>query len=387
MAHRAGGLLRLGATLVMLATLAGCVAFGDIAPPVTQIEQSVGDSLNQAILLNIVRASRQEPLYFTSISQIGGSGTADLKTGLPNIVVGAAASGAAGQLTFTNALDNTQSTNFQVGVLNSQDFYRGLLTPINLLEANLLMHQGFTRDMVFSLLVDRARLVSGGNVVEIPNDPEDPRYPKFQQYLQLAIVYGLTIESYEAPNPDYAAASASKKTAGNAATGASPSTSVPASRSIPAAKLCFDPVLTDPNHLAFVKSSPAKCNDIEGQAGTTSRRAELTFTIDGVKTSFEVVLRSPFQIFHYLGELLTSDLTQKPAIAGGSVGLEPLMVVSAGNASSSCFTSINYAGASYCIPQRGSDQTRQAFSLINQILALNTSSSDLPVTTTIQIAP
>ena len=81
--------LRVAALGVLAASLAGCVAFGDITPHVDEIDQSVGSSLNQAILLNIIRASRNEPLYFTSISQVSGSGNADLKTGLPNIVLGA----------------------------------------------------------------------------------------------------------------------------------------------------------------------------------------------------------------------------------------------------------------------------------------------------------
>jgi hypothetical protein len=385
MGRLAERLLRVGLMLATLGALTGCVAFGDIAPPVTQIDQSVGASLNQAILLNIVRASRNEPLYFTSISQIGGSGTADLKTGLPNIILGADNTSAAGQLTFTNAVDNTQSTNFQVGVLNSQDFYRGLLTPINLLEANLLMHQGFTREMVFSLLVDRARLVANGNVVEIPNDPADPRYADFLKYLNLAIVYGLTIESYEAPNPDYSAGGAGRKASGGAATGGAGG--APEPRTIPVAKLCFDPVLADPSHAAFIKSSPAKCTNLDGEAGPKGRHSELAFTIGGVKTSFQVVLRSPFQIFQFLGEQLNADLAQRVEIGGDSLGQEPLMVVRPRGDASDCFTAVNYAGAAYCVPQHGSDRTRQAFSLINQILALNTSPADLPVTTTIQIAP
>jgi hypothetical protein len=44
MAQFAGRLLRLGATLAALGALTGCVAFGDLAPPVTEIDQSVGPS-------------------------------------------------------------------------------------------------------------------------------------------------------------------------------------------------------------------------------------------------------------------------------------------------------------------------------------------------------
>ncbi len=370
------GLLRSLTAGAAALSLAGCVAFGNITPHVDQIDQSIGSSLNRAILLNIVRASRDEPLYFTSISQVGGSGNADLKTGLPNISIGPAA--ASNQLVFTNAADNSESTNFQLGVLNSHDFYEGLLRPIDLVEANLLIHQGFSREMVFSVLVDKARIHSGGAVREIRNDPADDDFQEFQSYLQRALVYGLTIETYRMANPDLAGGRARGGTAGAGAAGGGQSAAPPF---VNAGKLCFDPALADPANLGFVNGSPAKCGDASGTA--RSAMQALTFHIGGKDESFEVILRSPFQIFQYLGGMLADGTAGKVQIGGDHAGLEPLLVVNA--AGSPCFTDISYAGADYCVPDQGSDRTRQVFSLLNQILALNTSTADLPVTTTIQL--
>ena len=254
--------LRVAVLSLLSASLAGCVAFGDITPHVNEIDQSVGSSLNQAILLNIIRASRNEPLYFTSISQVSGSGNADLKTGLPNIVVGATAPST---LTFTNAADNSESTNFQVGVLNSSDFYRGLLTPIDLAEANLLIHQGFSREMVFAVLVEKGRIHTGDTVREIRNDPADPTFDEFKKDLDLAIAAGMTVETFRQPNPD--------APAGGKGSGAGSQSSTPAFVTV--GKPCFDQALAATDHFAdlarHVRLPPAV------MAGSKHRRTRAGF--------------------------------------------------------------------------------------------------------------
>ncbi len=78
------------ALVLAAAVLAGCVAQGEIQNHVERINKSVGTSRNEAILLNIVRASRNEPLYFTSLPSVTGQGNMSLSTGLPTITFGRA---------------------------------------------------------------------------------------------------------------------------------------------------------------------------------------------------------------------------------------------------------------------------------------------------------
>ncbi len=354
--------------LVLAAVLlTSCISTGNISNRVYTINRSVGYSQNQAILLNIVRAANNEPLYFLSISKVGGSGSTDLKMGLPDITVGSGLSIADEKFVLSNTLDNSTNTNFDVGVLQSQDFYRGLLAQLNLVEANLLIHQGFSRAMVFSLLVDHIRVRSGGQVRLIRNDPSNRDFPDFQKYLALAIDYGLTIETYQERD-----ASAGKGSPRAVATG----------------RLCFDEALAEPQLAAAARTLKPQC-DNQHDAKRGRGGSELAYYVDGRPQTIGIVIRSPYQIFQYLGGMLEKGTAARVLVAGDDANrAEPMLVVRrSGSNPGSCFASIAYEGASYCVPIEGADNTKRVFDLINQILALNTSTADLPVTTTVRIAP
>ena len=83
--------------------------------------------------------------------------------------------------------------------------------------------------------------------------------------------------------------------------------------------------------------------------------------------------------------MLANDTTLKVQVGGDAAGPKPLMVVSNSASASPCFTDINYGGQYYCVPDKDSERTRQVFSLLNQILALNTSTSDLPAPSSVLI--
>ena len=347
------------ALVLAAAALAGCVAQGEIQNHVERINKSVGTSRNEAILLNIVRASRNEPLYFTSLPSVTGQGNMSLSSGLPTITFGPGQTVAQKQFTFTNSLYNSASSTFDVGLLESKGFYDGLLQPINLPEANLILHQGFSRALVFSVLVDKVRITSGKTVEEIRNTPTDPEeYRRFEEYLYLAVYYGLTVEVAAGPDG---------KSEG---------------------RLCFDQALAGPEQKPFVRTSPIQCtHGPDARAWAHTRPAELAFLIDGKPQSIEIILRSPNQVFQYLGSMVG------PASAGRTVSLYgdnpgttqgPLVVVTT-DARASCFARVTYDGATYCVPETGSDNTKRIFQILNQILALNTSPEDIPPTQSVFI--
>jgi hypothetical protein len=361
--------------LVAAVSLAGCIATGHIQGRVENIDQSVGISRNQAILVNIVRASLSEPLYFLAISKVSGSGYSDLKSGLPTITIGPGQMASQQQFAFgANLLENQASSNFDVGVQETHDFYNGLLKPIDLVEANLLIHQGFSREMVFSVLVDKIRVRTGDRVTEIRNDPASSAdFEQFQKYRDLALGYGLTIETYDEPNPNDIPAGA--KGAGGSAP-----------KFVRAGKLCFDQALAAEQNLAAVGASKIKCSDSDSPAAKTARKSsELTFTIDGKRQAIEIILRSPYQMFQYLGGMLASGKnTVLNGTDPGQIAGRPILVVTKGDGGP-CFTKVAYSGADYCVPNEGSENTKRVFTLIDQILALNTTAEDLPVTDSVRI--
>ena len=233
--------VRAAAVVLLLGLgLSACVAMGAIDRSAGTIDRSVGTARNTSILLNIVRASRQEPLYFYSISRVSGSATEDFKFSLPAVSVGPNRTIAQKNYTFglngLNVLDNQRSGSFDVALLESKNFYQGMLAPLDLLEINLLLKQGFPRELVYRLAVQDITIYDKHGLNRYLNEPGTPGYGKFNEYLTDAMAYGVTTETFlqkELP-PKQASAGGDKSNGGAASAVA------------PGARLCVDPTLMSP---------------------------------------------------------------------------------------------------------------------------------------------
>src|SRR5271154_3105928 len=76
-------LVQVAAAAVMSLALSGCLAMGNIQNRGASVDVSIGLFQNRATLINLVRASRGEPLYFLSLGSITASATADFKLAAP----------------------------------------------------------------------------------------------------------------------------------------------------------------------------------------------------------------------------------------------------------------------------------------------------------------
>src|ERR1700722_19320797 len=215
--HLGGPGMRISARLFVSAAvsllLSACVSVGSLANRGTSIDEGVGQMANRGILLNLARASRSEPLYFVSIGNVQAQGTTDLRLGAPAFTEGASLPLAARQVVASGTstfLDNTINTSFQMGVFNTQTFYEGMLQPLGLNDIDLLLHQGFSREMVFYLVIEKAEvtpcpLQPGTDPCILYNDPSNPSYLMFQGAIEAAMEHGLVTEvpqnadSYVAP--------------------------------------------------------------------------------------------------------------------------------------------------------------------------------------------
>ena len=106
-------------------------------------------------------------------------------------------------------IDNTTNTNFQMGVYTTKDFYTGIMEPLTLNDVDLLLHQGLPRELVYYLVIDKAKFTN-------PDDPKDsffvyndpamrgplslpgpgykPTFAAFQYVMQLAMTTGFVTE-------------------------------------------------------------------------------------------------------------------------------------------------------------------------------------------------
>jgi hypothetical protein len=425
-ARHLGGLVMIeSARILVLAafclTLTACVSAGGLATRGTSIDEGVGAMSNRGILLNLARASRGEPLYFVSIGTIQAQGSTDLRLGAPAFTEGPALTNVAKQVIAggtSTFLDNTINTNFQMGVFNTQTFYEGILQPLGLNDIDLLLHQGFSREMVFYLVIEKAEvtpcpLQPGTDPCILYNDPSNPSYLMFQGAIEAAMEHGLVTEvpqnadSYVAPTDaatDQGAAGAQEqKKEAIQQVNAESTGDIGKTGKIdfvlrpqpdePKAQLCFERALSTAaakkefDQLTAEKKPPFYC-------GTGHKRGSAPLTVrlfDGRDYQIVVTTRSIYGIFNYLGSVMDEPAKLQPALVDYKVPSEvtpagPLLTVITGQAFG-CFTAVNYGGKVYCVPQESTQTTKQVFNVLSALTALKQSPGDLPAAQTVLVAP
>ncbi len=392
---------------MLAVSLCGCVAIGGLDRATGEIDRSAGAARNANILLNIVRASRREPLYFFSISRVSGSGLEDFKFSLPAISVGPNRTAAQKNFTFgtngLNVLDSQRSGSFDVALLDSKNFYQGMLAPLDLLEINLLLRQGFPRELVYRVAVQDVT-VFDGKLHRFVNDPTSGTYAQFNAYLAEAMSHGLTTETFTQLGP-------AEGGAGDDSKGAGPGHSKGAANT--AARLCVDPTLVEAADLDDVVKSGNECgqrpevmaasdgasgaldfqsayaacqNLVVGAPSTEVKRNRVCAHLHGRVIITQLNTRSLFGIFQYLGGLLTTGSEVQLQGLGAppeSHATGVLLKVTAGQGGD-CFVSVDW-GQRYCVPKADSQNLKQVFSMINALQALKTAPGDLPATTAVRI--
>jgi hypothetical protein len=373
------------------ASLSGCLTTGAIQNRGTNINEGLGAMQNRAILLNLARASRHEPLYFSSINWVQAQGAADLKLAAPVIPTGVGLTAAQKALTWdaggSTFFDNSTNTNFQMGVYSTQAFYSGMLTPLGLTEVDLLLHQGFPRELVFYLVIDKLKLtnVKTGDSVIVYNDPSNKAsYDQFVQAVKSAMVHGLTTE---------VPAKSDSADASPPSTGAAPTPITIKTPPPPEPQLCFEKTLATADSMTeFAKlAHEGKPPDFCGSGARSRAKSQVTVRLFDQDTKVEVTTRSVYGLFRYLGQLMNSD-SARPELVDYGVPFEttpsgPLLMVDAPTGMESCFSALRYEGRDYCVPQEGSQNTRDIFNILSLLVALKQSPGDLPATTTLLVAP
>ena len=100
--------------------------------------------------------------------------------------------------------------------------------------------------------------------------------------------------------------------------------------------------------------------------------------------------RSTFAIFQYLGRIVAAGergwilLHSDEAIGQPPLRDEYLFAIAEGLAGP-CFVSTLYEGRFYCVPQDGAPNTKRVLGLLTQLIALNTSITDISVSPTVRI--
>jgi hypothetical protein len=240
---------------------AACTAVVDSAVEgrYAQYNYSTDWAKNEAILLNIVRASEYQPLNFMSFQPYQGTASVTGAASSPGFIIGPARANSQKQYTFgEGALTASASGTGTVTVttLDTQNFYEALLASVDFKDLYRFQSQGYPRELLFRLFADYVSLSPatgdprGKKALIISNDPSPQKscYPPspppdsnlpppkpqicFDQLVVFALLSGLSSEIRTVPDP---AASSAKSN--GAKTDQHPT--------ITEGRLCFDPALAN----------------------------------------------------------------------------------------------------------------------------------------------
>lgn len=214
--------MRAFVALLQLMLLAGCATVDQFGPRTAEYSRQVESAHNQELLLNVLRAAYRQPMHFVSISNITGSASATGEIGF-SVPIGGSHGGAPGnpaQLVYSAAPKFSYTagpTVVTVGVLNTQEFYQGLLAPLKESEIALFIKQGVPKWLLMTLFVEEIKVHKGSSVTSLLNnfhlDPRTgrSRYAGFKTQLDELIADGLDMEprsSDEVVGPAVAASAA-----------------------------------------------------------------------------------------------------------------------------------------------------------------------------------
>jgi hypothetical protein len=447
---RVGSTSRCVSSLVAAFLVTGCELLEpSLSPRTYSVNQGSDAVLNDAVLLNIVRAGYSEPLNFIAIAKYtaGDQLTANAAAGpFTYAALSIHPSKTYGPVSLSGQLSNS----FDLNTMDNQQFYQGMLQPLDPIALELWFRQGLPRSLVFYVFLDSIRVSASDGVYEYKNDPtddqwhdvathqvertsamcqprltgngnqtnydvdaslwhgihgEDCRFQKFQYFVSLAVKYGIRLETITLPSSKtnlgaepkpqpttIATPNAVKATTPNGPASSAPSTgAAPSASAAPPPKtktqICYDPAV-----LRAIEVPRRYLPDftICGQ-NKLSTGNEISLGGIGTFKNTEFVMRSGFAIFEYLGRVLVTGSWESLTLGSRQYDVESrdddhlLTVIQ--NGGPDCFASASYRGSFYCVPNAGADNTKLIFTMLRAIIATNISALLLTSTPTVLVTP
>jgi hypothetical protein len=408
------------------AVLSACALVDPLDSRYDTISRSLAKSRNDAIFLNLVRAANDYPLDFVTIANVTPSLTNTTSFALPSFLLGPSIHGVEpaspgrdvifGNSTAANA--TAVSTNFNVATQETGAFYDGFLKPIDLQILDYFIRQGYSRELLFWLFTqsieihrpapDKSELF----VYDPPGEygclgpSESERC--ISGYILLGLFSGLTVEGRTkqlAPSQQRADTSSAGQNNGNPN---KPQT-------VSFFRFCFDPLLAEQARRAaprdLVEMVAAKyprgapfspiCGDPKWDPFTTDMRKPQLDTLNfyAGKVTFRIRARSAFGIFEFLGKLIKIQTSTQPLNVDANSqdanfqDIVPMLrtiyedhylfkVDSGGG--TKCFEYTWLNNKDYCVPEDAANAKR-IFNLLAQLIAIQTSATDLSITPTVRV--
>lgn len=379
---------RLTSAVAALA-LGGCVTHGALSNRAVDYNTAAESARNEMLLMNILRARDRRPMVFTGLSRITGSVRAESRIGA------AASTGSAAPdvQAFSPSFGFSDSPTFDVAVLDSQEFTRGIMTPVDTEILEYFWDQGYNREVLLYLVVDRVELECGSpsraQRAVLENDPTDPSFAGFS-----ALVADLTDSGRwefddfrtERIGPPVEAAEARRLP-----TLVQMASSPLRLRSMGDGTFQLEKTstklrLSTPRTNACGGGSPAAIRLFDSRGAVEAAALQAPAEPRG-----RIVMRSPQSILHYLGELARPEreVVIRPRHPDQPASERRLFAVRPAGACSGSEVNVRYDGGKWAIPRGTADcdagRSMQSLAITAQLLSLLQSARDLPATSTVRI--
>jgi hypothetical protein len=216
------------AALLSAFALSGCAVVDHYSMRAVDYNKEAEQAQESVLLLNIIRASLRRPMQFTSLSSITGNAnvSGSLQGGgvstqqvpflsqfpsvfSPNPPVGTNTNSAITRINTGNVTGNVAMSGgatFTVPVLDTQEFYQGILTPIPLQAFDYYLQQGFPPELLFDLFVNKIEVIrlDDGTCRKFTfqnSVRNELQFGQFQAFIDYLIGSGLSAERINSVTP------------------------------------------------------------------------------------------------------------------------------------------------------------------------------------------
>lgn len=428
--------------LMILAT-SGCAFRSQVSGMAIEYNEFVAEATNRQTVVNILRARSREPLHFTSFSKVLGTARVEGTAGLDMNVNGNGGEQlpqGGGFATSKRTLGATNlapklgvrinsGTDFEIGINATDDFWKGITTPVAPATIVHLLRQGWERDLISYLFVHKIDFAgritdpSGKVVATLPlrvlrNAPDnESTVPPFTNLIQCRTLYYALSETAERSEFAITFSENVEVTEGvrreacvrfeqdlrdafqkglqgqNVRLAELGQREANDSTAAPDA----DPFRGRANYVAGASGGPGATTP--NGAGFTATNYFQDLVPAGYKTELlvDVSLRSVEGMINYLGEYVRT-VNERPLAYGrcedgGYRQCIPLIVIKAADEAGNVepFITVDYKGERYIVPLSGEDiRTGAGFSsqvigLVQTMLNLHRSAADLPSTPLVRV--
>ena len=403
--------LRIIACVGMLTTLSACGNSAmDFTSWVTRYNHTVDRAQNKLLLLNVMRASGNMPLLFTGVQVVRGNGS--ISSG---ITLGGSASNSSTSQLGTQSIYSVGTTllpsaslqvsdgfNFDVAVLDTSEFYQGLLTPISVDTFHHYVSQGLPAELLLHLLVEHLTITENGVRTTHANLPGTPGHASFRANLSFLLKAGISTETVVSRMPvgpilrDNELKDVRALAAGTQ--GGLVLDPVPGGyrlvRFAKFSRFCFMAAARDAPTVpqsTLCATSPQRRGPHEATQPLHASRGDLetgNFTI-------QIQTRSTRNLFSYLGSVVRGQteagvpplaLESPEGLAFDTLGKgHVLFRVVKNDPRPDDIASVDYRGALYSVPNDQQGHSATVMSLMVQLLSLSKSVNSVPNTGTVVV--